>query len=176
VRGLPTSDVLQSPPPCPSPTRREGTLWRASRLITSLVSLLAAVPAPAAQEGLKPFTVVNDAIPAPLTGAKGDPTRGRAIVTSRQVGLCLLCHSGPFPEERLQGTLAPDLKGAGSRWSEGQLRLRIVDAARLNPNTIMPPYHRVDGLNRVAPSFRGKAVLTAEQIEDVVAFLATLRE
>jgi sulfur-oxidizing protein SoxX len=130
----------------------------------------------AAQDGLRPFAVVGDAIPQSLTGGKGDAARGRAIVASRQVGLCLLCHSGPFPEERLQGTMAPDLQGAGSRWSEGQLRLRIADAARLNPETIMPPYYRIDGLNRVAPSFRGKPVLSAEQIEDVVAYLATLRE
>src|SRR6185295_6663616 len=112
-----------------------------------------------------------DAIPASLTGTKGDPARGGAVVANRQVGLCLLCHSGPFPDERLQGTMAPDLKGAGARATEGQLRLRIVDASRLNPNTIMPPYYRIDGLYRVAPSLRGKPVLTAEQIEDVVAFL-----
>jgi L-cysteine S-thiosulfotransferase len=135
---------------------------------------LAAVPAPAQEP--KPFTVEGDAIAASLTGQKGDPARGRAIVTNRQVGLCLLCHSGPFPEERLQGNMAPDLAGAGARWSEGQLRLRIVDAARLNPDTIMPPYYRIDGLHRVAPSFRGKPVLSAEQIEDVVAFLMTLRD
>lgn len=129
-----------------------------------------------AQEALRPYTVVDDAIPAPLTGAKGDAARGRAIVANRQVGLCLLCHSGPFPEERLQGNLAPDLRGAGKRWSEGQLRLRIVDAARLNPATIMPPYYRIDRLARVAAAFRGKPILTAEQIEDVVAFLVTLRD
>lgn len=129
-----------------------------------------------AQERLKPFAVVGDAIPQSLTGTKGDPARGRAIVVNRQVGLCLLCHSGPFPEERLQGTMAPDLQGAGKRWSEGQLRLRIVDAARLNPETIMPPYYRTQGLSRVAPAFRGKPVLDAKQIEDVVAFLATLRD
>ena len=104
------------------------------------------------------------------------PSRGRAIVNNRQVGLCLLCHSGPFPEEKLQGTIAPDLKGAGARSTEGQLRLRIVDAGRLNSGTIMPPYYRIDGLTRVAPAFRGKPILTAEQIEDVVAFLATLQE
>jgi sulfur-oxidizing protein SoxX len=141
-----------------------------------LAAWAASLLAAAAQEGPTPFTVVGDAIPASLTGAKGDPERGRAIVTNRYVGLCLLCHSGPFPEERMQGTLAPDLKGAGKRWSEGQLRLRIVDAARLNPATTMPPYYRIDGLSRVAPSLRGKPVLTAGQIEDVVAFLATLRE
>ena len=98
------------------------------------------------------------------------------IVGNRQVGLCLLCHSGPFPEEKFQGTLAPDLGGAGRRWSVEQLRLRIVDASRLQPDTIMPPYYRVEGLTRVAPGFAGKPVLTADQIEDVVAWLATLRE
>ena len=71
----------------------------------------------------------DDAIPASLTGAKGDPQRGRAIVASRQVGLCLLCHSGPFPEERFQGNLAPDLRSAG-RLTEGEIRLRVVDPAR----------------------------------------------
>jgi sulfur-oxidizing protein SoxX len=118
----------------------------------------------------------QDAIPQSLTGATGDPARGRAIVANRQVGLCLLCHSGPFPEERFQGDLAPDLRGAGRRWTEGQLRQRIVDSSRVNPATIMPSYHRTEGLTRVAPAFRGKPVLNAEQIEDVVAFLMTLRE
>jgi sulfur-oxidizing protein SoxX len=128
------------------------------------------------EEQLRPYAVVGDAIPQSLTGAKGDVERGRNIVVNRQVGLCLLCHSGPFPEEKFQGTLAPDLKGTGARWSEGQLRLRIVDASHLNPDTIMPPYYRIDGLTRVAPAFQGKPVLTAEQIEDVVAYLATLRD
>ena len=118
----------------------------------------------------------QDAIPESLTGAKGDAARGRAIVANRQVGLCLLCHSGPFPEERFQGNLAPDLRGAGTRWSEGQLRLRIVDSSRINPATIMPAYHRSEGLARVAPAWRGKPVLSAQQIEDVVAFLTTLRD
>ena len=125
---------------------------------------------------LRPYQVVNGAIAVPLTGKPGDPVRGRTIVTTRTVGLCLLCHSGPFPEERFQGNLAPDLRGAGSRWSEGELRLRMVDSHRLNPDTIMPAYYHLDGLNRVAPAFRGKPILTAEQIEDVVAFLATLRD
>ena len=129
-----------------------------------------------AQEALRPYQVVGDAIPASLTGVPGDPAKGRQIVGTRQVGLCLLCHSGPFPEERFQGELAPDLRGAGGRWSEGQLRLRIVDSAHLNPDTIMPPYYRLDGLHRVAPNFRDKPILSAAQIEDVVAYLGTLRE
>ena len=118
----------------------------------------------------------QDSIPRSLTGAKGDPARCRAIVTNRQLGLCLLCHSGPFPEEPFQGNLAPDLAGAGKRSSEGQLRLRIVDSSRITPTTIMPAYHRTDGLVRVAPAWRGKPVLNAEQIEDVVAFLTTLKD
>ena len=138
-------------------------------------ALLIGASAAAAQE-LRPYTVTGDAIPQPLTGAPGDAERGLKIVTNRQVGLCLLCHSGPYPGERFQGTMAPDLSGAGSRWNEGQLRLRIVDASRVNPDTIMPPYYRVDGLNRVAPNFRGKPILTAEQIEDVVAYLMTLKD
>jgi sulfur-oxidizing protein SoxX len=122
------------------------------------------------------FRVEGNAIAAPLTGKPGDAARGRAIVTNRTIGLCLLCHSGPFPEERFQGNLAPDMRGAGTRWSTGELRLRMVDSHRLNPDTIMPAYYKIDGLNRVAPAFRGKPLLTAEQIEDVVAFLATLRD
>ena len=140
-------------------------------------ALLGVTLAAAAQAAaLVPFTVVGDAIPASLTGMPGDAERGRAIVVNRQVGLCLLCHTGPFPEERFQGTLAPDLSGAGTRATEGQLRLRIVDASRIKPDTIMPPYYRIDGLTRVAPAFRDKPILTAEQVEDVVAFLMTLRQ
>jgi len=116
----------------------------------------------------------NDEIPTPLTGAKGDPVRGRAIVANRQVGLCLLCHSGPFPEERFQGNLAPDLRNA-AKLSEGQIRLRVVDSGQVNPDTIMPAYYRSEGATRVAPAFRGKTILTAEQIEDVVAYLLTLK-
>jgi len=116
-----------------------------------------------------------DSIPASLTGAKGDPARGRAIVANRQVGLCLLCHKGPFPEERFQGDLAPDLAGVGARLPEGRMRLRIVDSTKVNPQSIMPAYYKSEGLTRVAPAYRGKTVLTAEQIEDVVAYLITLK-
>ena len=121
------------------------------------------------------YTIVGDAIPASLTGTKGDPARGRAIVANRNVGLCLLCHSGPFPEDRFQGNIGPDLSGTGSRWSEGQLRLRIVDPRKFNPDTIMPPFYHVDGLTRVPAAYRDKPVLTAMEVEDVVAYLTTLK-
>ena len=136
-------------------------MWRA------LIALLLLPTAAWAQQ---------DSIPQSLTGQPGDAARGRAIVANRTVGLCLLCHSGPIPEERFQGNLAPSLAGAGARSTPGQLRLRLVDAARLNPDTIMPPYYRVDGLVRVAKNFQGKTILTAQQIEDVVAYLATLKD
>jgi len=147
----------------------------ADAAVAGLAALLISTGA-VSQAELRPYTIVGDAIPASLTGAIGDAARGRAIVTDRRVGACLLCHTGPFPEEKFQGTLAPDLSGAGSRWSEGQLRLRLVDPTRLDPDTIMPPYYRVEGLTRVGLAWRGKPILTAEQIEDVVAFLSTLHD
>ena len=125
--------------------------------------------------GFDAGSISGDALPASLTGESGDPLKGRAIVVNRQIGLCLLCHTAPIPEERLQGNLAPNLGGAGSRWSEGQLRLRVIDASRLYPDTIMPPYYRQDDLERVAAPFRGKTILEASQIEDVVAYLVTLK-
>jgi L-cysteine S-thiosulfotransferase len=124
---------------------------------------------------LAPYVIVGDSILASLTGTKGDPAQGRAIVADPQRGMCLLCHSGPFPEDKFQGNIGPNLAGAGSRLSEGQLRLRIVDASKINPDTIMPPFYRVDGLRRVPATYRGKPVLTAVEIEDVVAYLTTLK-
>ena len=121
------------------------------------------------------YKIIGDTIPEPLTGAPADPARGRALVVVRST-TCILCHSGPFPEARFQGVLAPDLTGTGNWWSAGQLRLRLVDASRYNPQTIMPSYYRNDGLVRVGRNFAGKPILSAAQIEDIVAYLATLRE
>lgn len=143
-----------------------------------VVAGVAALPAMSAAQGGGPvaYVAVGDAIPRPLTAVPGDPARGRAVVASRQKGLCLLCHIGPIAEERFQGNLAPPLDGAGARWSEGQLRLRVVDSRRLNPASIMPSYYRTDGLNRVGAAWRDRPVLTAQEIEDVVAYLVSLRE
>ena len=145
---------------------------------------LVAVAAPAvgaqnmatASMPLNAYRIVGDAIPEPLSPAPGDAERGRAIVGSRQSGLCLLCHTGPFAEQHLQGSLAPDLRGAGARWSVPQLRLRIADSRRVVSDSIMPAYYRSDGLTQVGRAWQGKTVLDAQQVEDVVAFLATLRD
>jgi L-cysteine S-thiosulfotransferase len=150
------------------------SLARALPYITRVMVALLALPLAASAQGLAPFRVVGDGIPESLTGMPGDAGRGRALVADR-ASTCILCHSGPFPELRFQGDLAPSLKGAGSRWNEGELRLRLVDAAHFNPATIMPSYYRIDGLARVGASWRGKPVLSADQIEDIVAYLATLR-
>ena len=143
-------------------------------LVAALAMIALAPMAPRAEPA--PVAIVGDAIPQPLTAEAGDPARGRAIVVDRQKGLCLLCHVGPFPDQRFQGDMAPDLAGAGARWSSAQLRLRIVDGSRLNPDTIMPSYYRTEGLTRVAPAFRDKPILDAQQVEDVIAFLATLQD
>ena len=135
--------------------------------------MLAVLAAPAA---IAQPRWVGDTIPAPLTAQPGDAQRGRTIVASRQQGLCLLCHPAPIAEERFQGNLAPSLAGAGARWSAAQLRARVVDARRLNPATTMPPFHATDGLQRVGAAWHGKPVLDAQQVEDVVAYLLTLRE
>jgi len=139
------------------------------------MAALFALPCAAIAQQLRPYVVAGDAIPSSLTGTPGDAARGRALVLNR-TSTCILCHTGPFPEEKFQGDLAPNLAGAGGRWSEGQLRLRLVDASRLNPATIMPSYYRLDGLDRVGTAWRGKPILSAEQIEDMVAYLGSLRE
>ena len=134
--------------------------------------LAMAMPAMAAADAT---VLAGDAVVQSLTGNAGDPERGRAIIADRQKGLCLLCHSGPFPEEPLQGNLAPSLEGAGSRWTEGQLRLRLMDNKRVNPESIMPAYHRIEGLNRVGSPWRDRPILNAAEIEDVLAFLMGLK-
>lgn len=144
--------------------------WRALAVTGLAVLALSGVAARAELPRMQ-----GDALTEPLAGTvAGDAPRGRALVANRQQGMCLLCHSGPFPEERFQGDLAPSLAGVGARYSEGQLRLRIADSRRINPETLMPPYHHSEDLQRVGAAWRGKTIFTAQQVEDVVAFLRTL--
>jgi sulfur-oxidizing protein SoxX len=147
-------------------------MWRGFSVFVVLAASCASAPA---QEQLLSYDVIEAAIPKSLTGKPGDPVNGRALVVKRET-TCLLCHAGPFPDQRFQGNLSPDLTGTASRWTEGELRLRMVDATRLNEATIMPSFYRIEGLNRVAKSLRDKPILSAEEIEDVVSFLMTLKE
>jgi sulfur-oxidizing protein SoxX len=145
-------------------------------VLLALATTVAAGAPASAESPLLDYQVNGDAIERPLIGQPGDAARGEVLIADRRRSLCLLCHAGPFPDPHAQGTLAPNLGGVGARLSEGQLRLRVVDMRRVVPSSIMPSYYRIDGLERVAEPWQGKPVLTAEEIEDVVAFLVTLKE
>ena len=150
---------------------------RQCRLILTVAAVAAtAMPSRAEEAAVAMFVVERDRIVAPLAGKSGDAARGRAIVLDRETGNCLICHRVPEPAERFQGELGPDLGGVGARLSAAEIRLRLVDQSRLNPATVMPPYYRIDGLTRVAARWLGRPVLDAQQIEDVVAYLARLQQ
>ena len=129
----------------------------------------------AAPGSLIPLHVVEDGVPEPLAGAPGDAGRGRALIVARDAANCTLCHAISDPAIRFSGNLGPSLDGVGHRFSMAQLRLRVADNLRLNAATIMPSYYRIDGFDRVAGEYRGKPILTGQEIEDVVAYLATLK-
>jgi sulfur-oxidizing protein SoxX len=143
--------------------------------LLALAGLLCGAATTIEAGGVAAFTVDGDAVVAPLSGTVGRAAQGRAVVLDRAVGNCLVCHQiGRERNEPQQGTIGPSLDGVGRRLTPGQLRLRIIDQSRLDPRTIMPPYHRTEGLNRIAPADRGRPMLDAQQVEDVVAYLATL--
>jgi len=143
------------------------------KLLLILVITCCWIAACASAPDALPYRVLNDAIPEPLTAVAGDAARGRQIVAGRD-GNCLLCHALPETGERFMGNVAPALSRVGARLTAGQLRLRIVDSTRVNPEAVMPAYYRVQGLNQVAQPFRGQPILTAQQVEDVIAYLSTL--
>jgi L-cysteine S-thiosulfotransferase len=147
-------------------------------LLLTLCAAASVASATSPVQRLQAYTVEGDAIAKSLTGQPGDAARGAVLIQQRQKSLCVLCHSGPFPEPHLQGTLAPDLSDIGDRLSAGQLRLRVVDMKRLNPDSIMPTYHAAiadSNVTRVAKAWRDAPILSANEIEDLVAYLQTLR-
>ena len=159
--------------------RREHNRATARQIFCSAVAVVVVAAAgikTADAEGIAAYRVVGDAIPEPLGGLAGDAVRGRAVVRDRAVGNCLICHAAPEPDEKFMGNLAPDLSGVGNRLTPAQIRLRLVDQSRINAATIMPPYYRIEGLVRVGGRWRGEPALTAQQVEDVVAYLGTLRD
>jgi sulfur-oxidizing protein SoxX len=155
--------------PLPLPHRGGGSGWG-----FALAALLAfTVPAKAQ---VAPFVVTDDTIPSALAGLVGDATRGAAVVRNRETANCLICHAIPDDREAFMGDIGPPLAGVGARLTPAQLRLRVVDPTRVNAASVMPAYHRVEGLTRVDPRWAGRPVLTAQEVEDVVAWLATLKE
>jgi len=148
-------------------TRRPAA--RCTRIAGAALAILAATSAHAIA-----LAVVGDAVPAPLAAA-GDAARGRALIVARQAANCAVCHVVPDPDVRFGGTLGPSLAGVGARLAPAQLRLRVADNLRVNPATLMPSYYKDDGFDRVAAPYAGKTILTAQEVEDVVAYLGTLR-
>lgn len=144
------------------------------KCLARVISLMALLVSPATVAEQVADSAVLEVAPLAVF-RPADAENGRRIVLDRRRGFCVLCHTGPFPEERFQSDLAPSLAGVGSRWSEGQLRARLIDSTAINAKTIMPPYFRQTG-NRIGPTYAGKPILTAEEIEDVTAFLKTLRD
>ena len=145
-------------------------------IAAATLAFAVAVPAGGAQaDDLVPFKVVDGAIPAPLTAKAGDPAAGRKVVADRKLGNCLSCHEIPIKGEDFQGQVGPNLDGVATRLNAGQMRLRLVDAKQVNPTTLMPAFYRTKGLYRVAKEFDGKPILTAQQVEDVIAYLRTLK-
>jgi len=122
------------------------------------------------------YEIVDDtSIPKSLTGKPGDPAMGRKLAINRKKGNCLACHVMPISEQQFHGNLGPSLVGVGERYDEGELRLRVVDAKVVNPDTTMPAFYRSSGLHRVLKKFQGKTILAAQDVEDIVAYLKTLK-
>ena len=147
----------------------------ASTLGLALVSGVFVDARAAPAQSLLSFEQQGDAVPAALGGLDGDAISGKAIILDRRRGNCLICHVFPIEDEPFQGEIGPELVGVADRLDEGQIRLRLIDQSRLNPETVMPPYYRVDGLTDVVPEYRGEPALEAQEIEDVIAYLMTLR-
>jgi sulfur-oxidizing protein SoxX len=148
----------------------------AMALVALAATALYCAPAVAADvPGLPLLRIVADGIADPLAGATGDAARGRALIVARESANCVLCHALPDAAVRFAGNVGPSLAGIGARLTAAQLRLRVADNQSLNPETVMPSYYRVSGLDRVAEPYAGRPVLTAADVEDVVAYLATLR-
>lgn len=148
--------------------RRRRAAWRTAAAMAPLVAAGAALALPA-------LLVVDDGIPAPLAASAGDAARGRGLLVARESANCVLCHALPDAAVRFSGNVGPSLAGIGARLTPAQLRLRIADITRLNPATVMPSYYRTAGLDRVAAPYADRPILTAAEIEDVVAYLSTLR-
>jgi L-cysteine S-thiosulfotransferase len=162
---------------CYTPSDTRTWLSAACRRLLAAVLIAVACSSIAHSDNqLVPYRLVDGTIPEPLTDQPGDPARGRRIVLDRDGGDCTICHAMPLPQREFHGTVGPPLDGIGSRATAGVLRLRLVDPKAFNPETIMPAYYKVEGLHRVLDRYSAKPILTAQQIEDVIAYLLTLKD
>lgn len=146
--------------------------------IIAATVLVGGFSCPGYAEDVVDYEIVDDeSIPTSLTGSAGDPDKGRLTFIDRKLGNCLGCHGVTELEaEPFHGEVGPPLDGIGDVYGEGELRLRVVNPKVVNPETIMPGFYVTEGLHQVAEKFQGKTILTAEQVEDIVAYLLTLKE
>ena len=155
----------------------------------SVIGMIAVLWAAGASADVAPGDIVwgeYGSIEQPLTDTPGDPEEGRAVMATNALGNCVACHSIEAMEDvPFHGTIAPELQGAGDRWTEAELRGIVVDAKQLFPDSFMPGMYKVGPFIRPGVKFTGKApdapediqpILTAQQVEDVVAYLVTLKE
>ena len=138
-------------------------------LLAALLCLAACSDAPIQSR------IVGDAMPHPVGNVAGDPAQGKTVFTDRDGGHCVLCHRVDGLEALFQGNLGPDLSHVGARLEAGQIRLRIVDYSQVKESATMPPYFRINDLNQVQTSYVGKTVLSPEEVEHLVAYLASLK-
>lgn len=134
------------------------------------------IPKPAPLEKYCDWSMEDYAISKSLCGLEGNSERGRKLVIDRKKGNCLACHMMPITEQDFHGNIAPPLFGVGARYNDSQLRLRLVDIKQLNPMSLMPSFYKhPDNLNRVAKKFQGRPPLDSQEVEDIVAYLITLK-
>lgn len=146
----------------------------------ALIGTCAALSASAVfAESVMPSKVMFDdgAVSASLSGAMGDPVEGRKVFANRKLGNCLACHvNADLDEQPFHGEVGPALDGAGSRWEEAELRGIVANAKMMFDGTIMPAFYIDAGYTRNLEKFEGKSILSAQQVEDVVAYLKTLTD
>lgn len=148
-----------------------------SQLFTAAmgVAVAGAIATGAMAQDMAKVEIVNGTVPKSLTGKPGDPAAGKKAAINMKKGNCLACHEMPIPEQQFHGKTGPSLMGIGSRQDEATLRMRLVDSKVINPDTMMPSFYKTEGLHRVAKDFVGKTVLEAQEVEDIVAYLLTIK-
>ena len=145
------------------------------RWVVAMLALAMSTGLASAAAAMPSYRVVADGIPEPLAAGAGDAARGRTLIVTRESANCVLCHTVPDAAVRFSGDVGPSLAGIGTRLSIPQLRLRISDNLRVNPTSVMPSYYKIEGLDRVAAQYADKPILTAQEVEDIVAYLASLK-
>ena len=152
--------------------------------VTAVASLMVAGAAFASTVAPNEVNMVDGAVAESLTGAAGDPAAGMQVYADKGLGNCVACHQiSSLPDVPFQGNVGPALDGVADRWSPEEIRGILVNAKMTYEGTVMPAYYKVDGFIRPGNAYTGKApegalepLLSAQQIEDVVAFLSTLKE